>query len=83
VEGKINCATRAARVLVVRAGGESERDDVRNAGEGANGTLAHEALKARLTEVLRPKPTLCHEVIVGLVQDDMFQAAIPFAPRRH
>jgi len=64
-------------------GGESERDDVGNAGEGANGTLAHEAPQACLTEVLRPKAALSHEVIVGLLQDDMLQAAIPFAPRRH
>ena len=69
--------------LAVRTGGESERDDVGNAGEGANGTLAHEAPQARFTEVLRPKATLWHEVIVGLLQDDKFQAAIPFAPRRH
>src|SRR5215831_5185248 len=52
--------------------------------KGERHTLAPEVPKARLTEVLRPKAPLCHEVVVGLLlQDDMVQAAIPFAPRRH
>src|SRR5262249_49898683 len=62
---------------------ESECDDIRNVGEGTNRTLAHEASKASLTEVLRPKPTRGHEVIVGFLQHGMVQPAVPFAPCRH
>src|SRR5215510_12261708 len=61
------------------AGSQSERDDVRNVGEGTNRTLAHKAPKASLGEMLRPKPALCHEAIAGLLQYSMFQPAVPFA----
>jgi hypothetical protein len=68
---------------ISRLGSASERDDVCNLGERTNATIAYEASKASLREVLGPKAAFCHEIFAGLLQHGVSQPAIPFSPGRH
>src|SRR5436309_10080480 len=64
-------------------GGASERDDVGDISERANGTIAYEAPKASLGEVLGPKASFGLEILAGLLEHGVSQPAIPFSTGRH
>ena len=61
----------------------SKSYDVRDVGTGTNGAVSDEGLQARLGEMFRPKPTLCHQILGRLLHDRVPQAPVPFASRRN
>ena len=74
----INAPNGATVRSISGFGSESERDDVGNISERADGTVAHKAAKASLREVLGPQPAFCQEILACLLRYSVSKPAIPF-----